>query len=572
MSNPSSTKLAQADRDLFARLQLTPAEESETTFYVEKAQLSSALHGLCAAEVPFDFLVDLFGIDTGEEIEAVYLLRSFSRNQDIVIKVNHAYGATLESIGDIYPAAFMPERELCELFGLKLAKHPNPKRLLTTDGCPPFLLKETKTRSAEEVRNREDQVISEEELERYAGSIAAEGDCPSPVLVNPETRETTPLHDEEMSIKASPESDGIATEHMILNMGPQHPSTHGVLHLQLQLDGELIIQGEAIIGQLHRGIEKLAEGQKYAALGTLLDRGDYISGIHGELAVALAAENLLEVEVPRRAQWIRSLMSEINRIASHITWMGPCALDAGMMGLFLYMFKDREDLLDILEDISGQRMMFNYIRPGGVLRDITPTSVEKIKAFASTFSKRMDEHEEYVLGNEIFLSRARNVGVISPEMALAHSLTGANLRASGGTWDVRRDRPYAAYQELDFEVPTADEGDVLARFRVRIAEMRQSLRIIEQCIEGMPEGEVMAKLPKVLRVPAGESYASVESPRGEMGIYLVSRGDDKPYRMRNRPPALFALGAGEAMLSNILLADAVLSLGSLDFVLGEIDR
>jgi NADH-quinone oxidoreductase subunit D len=355
-------------------------------------------------------------------------------------------------------------------------------------------------------------------------------------------------------------------------MGPQHPSTHGVLRLILELDGEEIVSGEAVIGYLHRGIEKLAESRRYSAVATLLDRGDYVSGIHSELAFALATEKIAGIEVPRRASYLRCLLGELNRIASHITWYGPMGLDSGAMGQFLYTFRDREMLLDILEDITGQRMMFNYVRPGGVVNDITTTAEAKIRTFLDAFAIHIEENAELLMGNEIFQGRTQGVGVFSRETALGFGLTGANLRGSGVNWDIRRDRPYAAYPELEFDVPVVSEGDVYARCTVRLEEMRQSARIIRQCIDGLPEGEHTAKVAKVLRPPVGEAYAAVESPRGELGIHLLADGTDSPYRMRYRPPALYALQAGEALLPGLLIADAVVLMGSMDLILGEVDR
>ncbi len=366
--------------------------------------------------------------------------------------------------------------------------------------------------------------------------------------------------------------NSLATEHLIVNMGPQHPSTHGVLRVLIELDGEQLVAGEASIGYLHRGIEKLAESRRYSAMGTLMDRGDYISGINNEMAFALATEKLMDIEVPRRANWLRSLMAEINRIASHLIWYGPMGLDTGAMGPFLYAMRDREVLLDILEDVTGQRMMFNYVRPGGVLNDITTTAEKKIRVFLETFDQYLEEHVEILAGNEIFQARMRGVGIIDRERAVGFSLSGANLRASGVGFDVRRDRPYAAYPELDFDIPVAEEGDCFARFMVRMEEIRQSVRMVKQCIDGLPEGEFTAKVPKVLRPPAGEAYAAVESPRGELGIHLISDGTDTPYRMRYRPPAMYALQVGESLLPGNLLADGIVILGSTDIVLGEIDR
>lgn len=564
-----------------AGLALTEETTSGLTdsFRVEPGQIRSTLATL-RNELGYDFLVDLFGVDTQEGVEAVYHLRKNEDYTDIYVRELHPYGGTLTSVWDIYKSALMPERELCEMFGLRLKGHPNPRRLVTTDGCPPFLLKETKIRTADEVHHRERQVIDIKKLDRVAGTLAADpADDPcdlSGLNLADVSAEDLDFYVSEVipqSIDRAPTGvDLINTEHLVLNMGPQHPSTHGVLRVLLELDGELVVTGETMIGQLHRGIEKLAEHRLYPQLGTLMDRGDYVSGIHGELAASLATEKLLEIEAPRRAQWIRCLTGELCRIASHTVWYGPSALDAGMMGLFLYLWKDREDICDILEELSGQRLMYNYIRPGGVANDLTPGIADKILAFCDSFDKRVIEHEEIVMANEIMVKRIKDVATINKETAVQFGLTGANLRASGGTWDVRKDRPYAAYSELDFEVPCRTEGDIWARFDVRINEMKQACRMIRQCIEGMPEGDYTAKMPRSIKPPAGEAYACVESPRGEVGVHLISDGTANPYRMRYRPPALFALQAGEAILPGMLIADAVVGLGSLDFVLGEIDR
>lgn len=366
--------------------------------------------------------------------------------------------------------------------------------------------------------------------------------------------------------------DGLQTEHLIVNMGPVHPSTHGVLHVLIELDGEEIVSAETSIGFLHRGIEKLAESRRYNAVGTLLDRGDYVSGIHAEIAFALATEQLLEVEVPRKASWLRSLTAELNRIASHMVWYGTFGLDTGAMGQFLYAMREREAILDILEAITGQRMMFNYVRPGGVLSDLPEGIDAKIRTFLSTFDQYMDEHEQLLGGNEIFQSRVKGIGIIDREKALAFGLTGSNLRAAGVDFDIRKARPYAAYPELDFEVPLGTTGDAWDRYQVRMDEMRQSGRMIAQLIDGMPEGDHTAKLPKVLRPAAGEVYASVESARGEVGMHLISDGSDHPYRLHYHGPSLYILPVVEDVIPGTLIADAAMLIGSTDLMLGEIDR
>jgi NADH-quinone oxidoreductase subunit D len=366
--------------------------------------------------------------------------------------------------------------------------------------------------------------------------------------------------------------DELATEHLILNMGPQHPSTHGVLHVLLELDGEEVQAAEASVGYLHRGIEKLAESRKYHQVGTLLDRSDYLAGLHTETAFALATERLAEIEVPRKADWIRSLTMELCRLASHYVWAGTYGMDAGAMAPFLYIMRDREMLLDILEEITGGRMMFNYVRPGGVFADLPADVGPKIDTFLKTFDTYLGEMDALLGGNEIFQARMHGVGVISRDTAMAFGLAGGTLRASGVDFDVRRDMPYCAYPELDFDVPVATGGDCWDRYVVRIEEMRQSARMVRQLVDGMPEGDFTAKVPKVLRPPAGEMYAAVESPRGELGVHLVSDGGPTPYRMRLRSPAYYNLAITDEALTGSLIADAVVIIGSLDIVLGEIDR
>jgi NADH-quinone oxidoreductase subunit D len=520
-----------------------------------------AVAALRDSELAFDFPVDIFGIDTGEAIDVVYRLRSLTRDEEITVKSAHEYGSAVRSVWDLFPSALLVEREMAEMFGLTLAGHPNPRRLLSTDGCPPFLKKTTEIRGPEEVRHRDTQIVDLADLDRTAGSIAA----PNDVFVAPS--ELPP------GIVRIPHAVAVeAAEHLMLNMGPQHPSTHGVLRLILELDGETVVAGEASIGYLHRGKEKLAESRRFNAVGTLLDRCDYVAGIHSELAFALATEKIAGIEVPDRANWLRVLLGELNRIGSHIVWYGPFGLDTGAMGPFLYTFRDREYLLDILENITGARMMFNYVRPGGVVRDITPEADGMIREWLKHFEVHLEENAEMLMDNELFQARTQGIGVFSREAAIGFGLTGANLRASGVPWDVRRDRPYAAYDQMEFDVPVAEAGDVYARAQVRLEEMRQSARIIRQCLDGMPEGDFTAKVAKVLRPAAGEAYAAVESPRGELGIHLVTDGGDSPYRMRYRPPTLYALNAGESMLHDVLIADAVVVMGSVDLILGEVDR
>lgn len=366
--------------------------------------------------------------------------------------------------------------------------------------------------------------------------------------------------------------DELATEHLVLNMGPQHPSTHGVLHVLVELDGEEVIAAEASLGYLHRGIEKLAESRRYHQVATLLDRADYISGLHTETAFALAVERLAGIEVPAKASHLRTLLMELNRYASHLVWLGTFGLDAGAMAPFLYIMRDREMILDVIEAITGSRMMFNYIRPGGVVADLPAGSEDKIRAWLAHADGWLDENDALLGGNEIFRLRMVGTGVIDRTTALAFGMTGGCLRASGVDYDVRRDVPYCAYPGLDFDVPLGSTGDNWDRYVVRIGEMRQCLRLIRQLLDSVPEGAVSAKMSRAFKPPAGESYAAVESPRGELGIHLVSDGGLTPYRLRLRSPAYFNLAVVDEALAGGLIADAIVTLGSLDIVLGEIDR
>jgi NADH-quinone oxidoreductase subunit D len=407
------------------------------------------------------------------------------------------------------------------------------------------------------------EVVSAEELAagyENAGWLTPDGTPPAGITVPRNIR------------RIADDPHQLTTDHYLLNMGPQHPSTHGVLRVVLELDGERIMSSEAHVGQLHRGIEKLAETRRYGQLGSLFDRADYVSGIHTELALALATEELAEIEVPARAQWLRVLMGEINRCASHYLWMGPTGLDSGAMGIFLFMMYDREKWLDILEEVTGQRMMFNYVRPGGVIADITPRAVQLIDEYLAEADARLDEHWDNLYESEIFQQRTQGIGVVTKQDALDFGASGFILRASGVDWDLRRDRPYSAYDRFEFDVMTRDEGDIYARMVCRLDEVRQSHRIIRQCLAGLPEGDYMAKLPKVLRVPAGEACGIVEGPRGELAVHIYADGSDKPLRAHIRPPTQYALNIADTVLPGQLLADAIVSLGSFDFCFGEVDR
>ncbi len=384
---------------------------------------------------------------------------------------------------------------------------------------------------------------------------------------------------------------------MILNMGPQHPSTHGVLRLILEIDGENVVRMMPDIGYLHTGIEKTCEAKFYQQVVPLTDRIDYLCPMTNNLCYVLAAEKLLGLEIPPRAQWIRVMLNELTRINSHLVWLGTHALDIGAMSVFLYCFREREDLLRIFEMVSGQRMMTSYFRVGGLALEPPLGFFERVKQFADRFPEKVDEYEGLLTSNPIWVERTRKVAYLSPEDGIAIGATGPTLRASGIDWDLRRDMPYSGYDQFQFKVPVRSEGDVFSRYMVRVEELRESNKIVQQALAGMPEGRIKAEAPKVVlperekmktqmealiyhfkiitegfTVPAGEVYQAIESPRGEMGYYIVSDGTAKPYRVHMRSPSYVNLQALPKMCEGRLIADVVAAIGSIDIVLGEIDR
>ena len=359
---------------------------------------------------------------------------------------------------------------------------------------------------------------------------------------------------------------------LILNMGPQHPATHGVLRVVLKLDGEKVLGLECVIGYLHRGVEKIAENRTYTMFNPYVDRMDYVAAISNGLGYCEAVEKLLNVQAPPRANYIRVILTELNRIASHQLWLGTHALDIGAMTPLFYTFRDREEILKIFERYCGARLTTHAFRIGGCQYETYSGFEKDVKKFLDFAAPKIDEYEELLTTNRIWVERTTKVGVISAKDSIALGVTGPVLRASGVKWDLRKAQPYAAYKEFDFEIPTGQNGDTYDRYRVRMAEMRQSMRIIRQAVEGIPEGPIMAKVPKVLKPPVGEVYHSIEAPKGELGYFIVSDGSTQPYRVRVRPPSFVNLQALDLMCRGQLVADVIAVIGTLDIVLGEVDR
>lgn len=362
-------------------------------------------------------------------------------------------------------------------------------------------------------------------------------------------------------------------EEMEINMGPQHPSTHGVLRLKLKLDGETIKSCQPIIGYLHRGVEKLCESKSFPQGQIWTDRMDYTSAIANNLGWAEAVEKLLGITVPRRAHYIRTILNELNRLASHLIWLATHGLDIGAMTVFLYAFREREDILDLFESFCGARLTTSAFRIGGLREDIPQDFEQKTRAFLKRLPDCINEYETLLTENRIWKKRTIGVGKLSTEDAIAMGVTGPVLRASGVPYDIRKAFPYAAYSEVDFEVPTRTEGDTYARYLVRLEEMHQSSRIIKQCFDGLPEGQIMAKLPKILKSEVNEVYHATECPKGELGYYIVGdKNATNPYRFHVRAPGFLNLQALPIMVEGGFVADVITTIGTLDIVLGEIDR
>ncbi len=386
-------------------------------------------------------------------------------------------------------------------------------------------------------------------------------------------------------------------EHIILNMGPQHPSTHGVLRVILELDGEVVVRATPVIGHLHRGVEKLAENMTYNQIIPLVDRLDYCSPLINNLGYVLAVEKLLCIEIPERAQSLRVLLCELTRIQSHLIWLGTHALDIGAMSPLLYMFREREEILDMFEEVWGARMHLAYFRVGGVAADVPESFFARAQKFLSGFYAHVDEYETLLTNNPIWRRRTQGVGIISGKDAIALGLSGPSLRASGIKWDLRKAFPVSGYNKYEFTIPVGKSGDVYDRYLVRLEEMRQSTHICNQVLAAMPRGDILANEPKIVPppkervlgsieglihhfkimvegypVPAGEVYLAVESPRGELGFYIRSDGSQKPYRIKVRTPSFVNLESLCKMAQGQMIADMVAIIGSIDIVLGEVDR
>jgi NADH-quinone oxidoreductase subunit D len=363
----------------------------------------------------------------------------------------------------------------------------------------------------------------------------------------------------------------IRTEELMMNIGPQHPSTHGVLRVIVKVDGEMITEAEPVVGYLHRGTEKLAEDLNYTQIIPYTDRMDYLSSMVNNHAIVSAVEYAMGLEIPERAEYMRIIVVELNRLISHLVFLGTYLLDLGAMTPFLYAFAEREKVVDLFNRLCGARLTYNYMRVGGVKWDAPEGWLDEVRAFCAHMHTQIDMYHQLVTGNEIFLNRVRGIGAYDADTAIEYGMSGINLRSTGFKWDLRKNKPYSIYDRFDFEVITGENGDCYDRYMCHMREMIESLKIVEQALEQIPEGPVMGKVPKILRVPAGEYYHAVEGTRGELGVYIVSEGKDKPYRLKFRRPSFIHLQILPKLLQGQTMANLIAILGAVDIVLGEVD-
>jgi NADH-quinone oxidoreductase subunit C/D len=568
-------------RERFPDLELTaqPTRDEVPTYWVPRERLREVLRYLKSeAPSPYRMLFDLTALDerarkgpTASEFSAVYQLLSFERNEDVRLKVALAgERPSLPTITDLWPAADWYEREAWDMFGIGFEGHPHLVRILmprTWEGHP--LRKDHPARATEM------------------------GPFELPDDKQDAEQEALQFQPEEWGL----ERRGGDTDFLFLNVGPQHPGTHGVLRIVLQLDGEEIVDAVPDIGFHHRGAEKMGERQSWHTYIPYTDRVDYLGGVMNNLPYLLAVEKLAGIEVPARARVIRVMLCELFRISSHLVWYGTFAQDVGQMSPVFYMFNDRERVFEIIEAVCGARMHPNWFRIGGVAQDLPRGWDAMVRAFVDYMPRRLDEWDKVVMRNRIFKARTVGVGDYTLEEAIEWGVTGPGLRACGYEWDFRKQRPYGGYDQFEFDVPTAEAGDCYARAQVRVEEIRQSLRIVRQCLENMPAGPYKADHPLTTPpikdhtmhdietlihhflgvswgpvVPAGEAYACVEATKGLNGYYLVSDGDVHPYRVRIRTPSFPHIQMLPLISRGFTVADLLAILGSIDYVLADIDR
>jgi NADH-quinone oxidoreductase subunit C/D len=540
-------------------------------------------------EAAFDMLTDICSVDYPEDVdrfEIIYLFKSMPHNHRLRVKVRvPEENPILPTLTPIWSGANFLEREVYDMMGIRFAGHPDLRRILMPEdydeGYPlrkDFPVEGRGWRATFPFLPRLDELA--EPLP--AGELSADQQRPFLLEAEGLTKDAKPVPRE---------------SELLLNMGPQHPATHGVLRVVLQLEGERVIKATPDLGYLHRGVEKLCEALTYQQIIPHTDRLDYVCSMLNNYAFVRAVEKLLNITIPERAEYIRTIVAEMQRIIGHLFWLGTQALDIGAMTVFFWTFREREVLLDMFEKLCGARLTLNYYRIGGVDTDFTPDLVERLHAFLASFPAHLLEYDELLRTNRIWLSRTKNIAVLSAQDAVNFGVTGPVLRGSGVSYDVRKAEPYGAYDKVDWEVPIGKNGDTYDRYWVRLEEMRQSARIIRQCLDQMPSGPIIADVPQVVpppkqevmrdmqshihhfiiytlgfKVPKGETYCASEGAKGELGFFIVSDGGTRPYRLKIRSPSFVHLGAFDHMARGYLIADIVTIFGTYDVVMGEVDR
>ena len=537
-----------------------------------------------APEAAFDHLTDICSADypdDPERFEVIYHLHSLPHRRRIRLKARVTEeNPTIPSITSVWKGAEFLEREVYDLMGIRFSGHPDLRRILMPEdydeGYP--LRKDFPTegrgwRSSFPFIPR----LDDPPVETIEGELSGEN--------------------KRAFVAGNGAGGSTRREELLLNMGPQHPSTHGVLRVVLELDGERIVKATPDLGYLHRGVEKLAEGLHYMQIIPHTDRLDYVCAMANNYAYVRAVEKLLCIMVPERAEYIRTIVAEMQRIIGHLFWLGTQALDIGAMTVFFWTFRERETLLDMFEKLCGARLTLNYYRIGGVDSDFPLELTGRLKTFLDTFHEKINEYDSLIMSNRIWLGRTKNVAVISAEDAINFGLTGPTLRGSGVAYDIRKFEPYGAYDKVEWEVPVGKRGDTYDRYWVRMEEMRQSTRIIKQCLEQMPPGPIMADMPQVIpppkkkvmrdmeslihhfiiftqgfKPPKAETYCGTEAPKGELGFFIISDGSPRPYRLKIRSPSFVHMGAFDHMARGYLISDIITIFGTYDIVMGECDR
>ena len=533
-------------------------------------------------DLGYDYLSSITGVDYLPEgkMEVVYHIRKSTGGSPLVVKAQvDRDNPVIASLVPIYPGAEFQEREVWDLFGIKFVGHPDLRRILMWEGFSGHPLRKDWKEGYFEEDSK--PFKSRWPVGNYKSSESKNplgmnvdfpaGFDPESWVPEPETALYTSLG----KIERIDENTGINTEQVIVNMGPQHPSTHGVFRMAVKLDGETIVGLKPVMGYLHRNHEKIGERNTFLGIMPYTDRLDYFNSMSNNFGYALAIEKLMGINPPERAEYLRVMMAELTRIVNHLALFGFLLNDLGAYFTpFLYAFEERELILDIFEAVAGSRMMCNYFRFGGVARDLPEGIIEKVKDLVlDRLPRKIDDLDLYITNNEIIRHRTEGVGILTPEQALAYSAVGPVLRASGVPYDLRRAQPYGIYNRFDFDVAVRYHGDVYDRYLVRLDEMFQSLRILAQVIKDIPEGPIQEGKPQYqVRVPAGESYGCVEGPKGELGFYVISNGKPNPWRYHVRAPSFINLTALESLCIGNKIGDVVVILGSIDIVLGETDR